>query len=307
MLRKILFGLVCLHLAWNLTAQNDIQYSQFIFNKLAINPAYAGNRDALTVGAIYRNQWTGVEGAPKTVSAYMHAPFMGERNGLGFSLTNDQIGLYNNSFAELSYAYRIPLEKGHRVAIGIKTRFEHNRFNNSQIEVIDTNDGSIPDPADALTSLNFGAGGFYQAPNWYVGVSVPLLLKTTLYSDQFFGQSEIRDFRSYYLMGGLIVELNDQLLFKPAALISYNPNAPFELDLNASFYLVDAIWIGATYRLGDSVDGVVQYQFSPQLKVGLGFDFTTSELSQFSSGTFEILTEYTFQYDKENVNNIRFF
>ena len=128
-----------------------------------------------------------------------------------------------------------------------------------------------------------------------------------MYSDEYIGASRLNRLRSYYLMAGLIAPVARNVLFKPAMLISYSPNSPFELDINGSFLFVEAIWVGATYRLGDSVHGVFQYQFSKQFKAGVSVDFTVSELSNYTAGSFEIMMEYLFSYDKDGVNNIRFF
>jgi len=306
-MRKLITAICTLFFTVSLFAQQDVQYSQFIFNKMAYNPAYAGSKEAMTLGAIYRHQWQGIEGAPRTLSAFAHAPFLNNRCGAGLAITSDRIGMVDNSYIDLNYAYRIALQKETVLSVGLLTRFEYSRVDWTKAETVDFGDQLIPTETNQ-SGVNFGLGMYLSSKNYYVGLSVPSLLKTTLYnSSEFFGINEISKYRSYYLMGGIIARVADNVMFKPAMMISYSPNAPFELDMNASFLFMQAFWIGATYRLGDSVDAVLQYQLSKQFKLGLATDFTLSELRDYTSGSFEVMIEYLFFYDKEGINNIRFF
>ena len=288
-------------------AQQDVQYSQFIFNKLAFNPAYAGSKEAMTLAAIYRHQWQGIEGAPRTFNVQAHSPFFKNRNGLGLAITSDAIAHTRSSYADLSYAYRIPFKNDSKLAIGLAARFENTRIDVNAIEVIDNLDPDVPFADGNRNTVNFGIGAYYSAQNFYIGLSAPTLLKNNLYSDDYVGARSISRFRSYYLMAGVIAPVSQNIKFKPAMMISYAQNAPFELDLNASFLFMDVLWLGVSYRLGDSVAGVIQYQFSKQFKAGLAVDFTTSELNSYTRGSGEIMIEYLFSYEKEGINNIRFF
>ena len=290
-----------------LRAQSDVQYSQFIFNKMAFNPAYAGSKEALTLGAIYRHQWQGIEGAPRTLSAFTHTPFFKNRCGAGLAVTSDRIGMVDNSYIDLNYAYRIALAKESTLSLGVLSRFEYSQIDWLKAQVIDQGDEFVPGGESGRTGVNFGLGAYYTSKNFYVGISAPTLLKNNLYSDQYFGANSFSKFRSYYLMAGAIAKVSENVMFKPAMMISYSPNAPFEVDLNASFLFMRAFWLGATYRLGDSVDAVVQFQLSQQLKLGLATDFTLTELNDYTDGSFEIMLEYLFLHDKDNINNIRFF
>lgn len=305
-MKNFITAICFLSFIFSLSAQQDVQYSQFIFNKMAYNPAYAGSKEAMTLGAIYRHQWQGVEGAPRTFSAFAHAPFLNNRCGAGLAVTSDRIGMVNNSYIDLNYAYRIALQKETVFSVGLLTRFEYSQIDWAKAETIDSGDNLIP-VESSQTGANFGVGAYLSAKNYYLGLSAPSLLKSNLYSDEFFGINQISQYRSYYLMGGVIARVADNVMFKPAMLITYSPNAPFELDLNASFLFMNAFWLGATYRLGDSVDAVMQFQLSKQFKLGLATDFTLSELRDYTTGSFEVMAEYLFFYDKEGVNNIRFF
>ena len=288
-------------------AQYDVQYSQFFFNKLAFNPAYAGSRDALTLGAVYRHQWSGIDGAPRTASAYVHMPFMKNRQGAGLSLTSDKIGIINLMYADISYAYRIPLGAKSTLGLGLSGRFEYGQINWEEAQINDFGDTSVPAAGENFTTPNFGAGIFYSNPNFYIGFSVPQLLKNGLFNSEFYNGRSGSDVRTYYLMSGFTAKLNSNVWFRPNAMLSYNPNAPLELDLNASFLLMQSLWIGASWRLDDSIDGIIQYQFSPQFKAGVAMDFTTSELQKYTNGTLEFLVEYTFWYGNDKLQHLRFF
>jgi len=306
-MRKIIYTTLFLFGVIAAQAQYEPQYSQFVFNKLAFNPAYAGSKEALVLGAVYRHQWEGVVGAPRTMAAYTHAPFAKNRGGVGLAITSDKIGFTDNSYVDLSYAYRLTFQNKSVLSVGLMSRFEYSQINWDQAQIVDIGDQEVPINESGRTTLNFGAGLYYTSKSFYVGFSMPQILKPNLYSAAFFGVGNYSRFRSYYFMTGAIAPVGDNVLFKPAMMISYSPNAPFEMDINASFIFMEAFWLGATYRLGDSMDGVIQYQFTKQFKAGVAMDFTLTELQQYSKGSFEILIEYLFSHDKGGVNNIRFF
>lgn len=299
--------MICLVCAGSVMSQKDAQFSQFIFNKLAFNPAYTGAKEALTLASVYRHQWQGIEGAPRTIGLYTHAPFAGNRNGLGLSITSDQIGFLDDSYIDLYYAYRIPFRNRSTLSLGLQARFSVTRIDWEKAEVVHLGDNFIPEDENNRTNLNFGLGLYYEAKSFYVGFSVPQLLKNNLYSEEFIGVGGLGQYRNYYFMAGVIAPVAKSIMFKPGMLISYSRNTPFELAVNASFLFVETLWIGATYRLGDSIDGVVQYQFGKQLKVGVAVDFTLSELRKYTAGSLELIVEYLFDFDKQGVNNIRFF
>lgn len=291
-------------LGGQLFAQNNIQYTQFFFNKMAYNPAYAGSRDALTLGAQYRNQWSGITGAPRTGTVYAHFPFLSNRNGAGIGITNDQIGKVSITKTDLSYAYRIPMGNSGNLGIGISAQFEYGQIDWTKAEVLDVDDEHVPAGAESYMKPNFGAGLFYSDKKFFVGLSVPQLLRNTLFIN---GEEKVSQLSSYYLMGGVMLPISASVWFKPTAMLSYNPHAPFEADINASFLFMEKLWLGATYRLGDSVDGIIQYIFSPRLKAGIAYDFTTSELNNYTSGSWEILVEYSFILENEGMQHLRFF
>lgn len=307
-MKKLLLFLFVLNFsAGVLTAQQDVNYSHFMFNRLAFNPAYAGSKETLTIGAIYRHQWQGIQGAPRTGSVYAHTPFMNGRSGAGLSITSDHVGMMSNNYFDLSYAYRIPTGDRGNLSLGLSGRLEMTQIDWTMARALDVDDMTIMGMDQNRTGVNFGAGVYYSTPKFYIGASAPTLLGTTLYEETSFGASDIQRQRSYYLMTGYSFNLSKNVDFRPGALLTFNPNAPFETDINASFVFMDTFLAGASYRLGDSFDAVIQYKFAPEFKAGFAFDFTTTELKDYSDATFEIMLEYMFDYQSDGVDNIRFF
>ncbi len=279
----------------------------FVFNKLQYNPAYAGSVDALNVGAHYRHQWQGLEGAPKTITAFAHTPIMNGRSGVGLSVISDEIGIFNSTFAKMDYAYRIGFKNDTKLSLGLSAQFDFTRFDWTKAELIDNVDSAIPFGEPSGTSFNVGTGIYYSGKNFYVGISAPTLLRNSITSSAYAGFGQLKDLRAHYLMGGVVFKINSKIHIKPSLLISYVKNAPNEVDFNLSLLFLESFWIGASYRLDESADAFVQFPLTQQLKLAVGVDYALTELNSFTKGSFEVMVEYLFKYDNEKVNNIRFF
>ncbi len=290
--------------AWS---QNDRLYSMFVFNKLQYNPAYAGSADALNVGAHYRHQWQGLDGAPKTITAFAHTPIMGGRSGVGLSLVSDEIGIFNTTYAKIDYAYRIAFKNDTKLSLGINAQFDFTRFDWTKAELIDNIDSAIPFGEPSGNALNVGAGIYYAGKNFYVGASVPNLMRNAITSSAYAGFGQLKDLRAHYLMAGVVFKINPKIHIKPSFLVSYVKNAPAEVDFNLSLLFLESFWIGASYRLDESADAFIQFPLTQQLKLAVGVDYALTELNSFTKGSFEVMVEYLFKYDNEKVNNIRFF
>ena len=295
---------------FQLSGQNDVQYTHFLFNKLAFNGAYAGSAGVPTVTALYRNQWLSLDGAPTTATANFHTPFFGGRSGFGFSVTADRLGMLRSNSIEGSYAYRFNISEGKgKLSLGINGRLEQGNIDWASANPIDLGDGTIPSGGDAVVVPNFGFGIYYEQSNFYLGISLPQLLNTPIYRD-FDVVGTAGDFRTYYIMTGYLAQLNNILKFQPGALISFNAETPFELDLNANLIFLDAFWVGGNYRLGDSFSAMLQYQFTPNFRLGTAFDFTTTDLNSHANGSVEIMLSYVFNKKldpAEGINHLRFF
>jgi type IX secretion system PorP/SprF family membrane protein len=304
-MKKIFFLFIHIVLVFSLKAQHESQYTHFAFNRLAYNPAYAGSKEDLTVGGLYRHQWAGVTGAPRTLNAFLHTPFMNGRCGAGLSLYGDQIGATQTYTGALDYAYKIKMAGG-TLSIGLRGELEHGTFDLTNANPADLVDNTIADAATNGTrnALNFGTGAYFSTSKYYIGLSVPRLLKNHLYKKFPTG----RDVRSAYLTAGAVFPVSQNVKIVPSAMISYNASAPISYDLNVNAVFMNTFWLGGSVRLGDSFDALVQYQLSGQTRLGMSYDFTTSALRKNSKGSFEIMIEHTFcDCARDNVTNLRFF
>jgi len=295
-----LFGLVAM-------AQNDVQYTHHLFNRLAYNPAYAGSQCAPVLNGTYRNQWMGLDKAPETGRLEFHTPFLGDRHGLGIGLTYDKAAIFQNTYVDLNYAYKIPISDEGTLSLGIKGQFDNGRANWQDTNPLDLNDQFLSGGERTNTTFNVGVGAYYTQNNFYLGLSVPQLRKSSFF-DQVGISGDGDDFRTWYLMGGFVTDLSNNVKLIPGFLVSYNANAPFEVDINANLVFMEKFWLGLNYRLGDSIDGLIQYQLSDRLRAGLSYDFTTTMLNTVSNGTVEANVNYMFGGGCNNeISNLRFF
>ncbi len=298
-----------------LNAQQDAQYTQFMFNKLSLNPGYAISTDYACVSCLHRSQWVGLDGAPTSQSLNARLPFYKKRVGFGLSINHDVIGPTNSWVFSGIYAYRLPLGDGN-LGIGFQGSLRSYQIDWSQTTAIQSGDGVIPMENTTKTLPNFGAGLYYQTQKLYVGISVPHVLNGDLaFYDNLianntdFSQEEVHAF----LMAGMVFDISKNMKLKPAVLMKYVKDTPFDMDLNASLIFHEKVWVGATYRLGgfhdsigESIDLVVQLQATNSIRIGLAYDFTLSKVRDVNSGTYEIMLDYCFK-QKDRLTNPRFF
>lgn len=298
---------VLLMITGNLHAQHDVHYSMFMFNKLAFNPAYAGSKEVLTFAGHYRNQWQGIDGAPQTFTFTGHMPLFKKRTGVGLSIIADKIGIVNTYYTDISYAYRVRFDEKSVLSIGLSGQLQYGRLDWRKSDPLDNGDNFIPDVQSNKLNPNFGLGAYFKSKDYYVGISIPRILKTTIYDDNPIEYIGFNTFRSAYVMGGFVTRLSKNVKLQPGVLFTYNPSTPFEMDLNVSLVFLDRFWVGLSYRLEDSVDAIFQFQINEQLKAAVALDFTLTELNNYSPGSFELMMEYCLIRSGERLNNIRFF
>jgi type IX secretion system PorP/SprF family membrane protein len=300
LIQFILFGLMAVGAA----AQNDVQFTHFMFNKLNYNPGYTGAKGAFDALALYRNQWSGIEGAPRTVHVNAHTPFAGQRNGLGIGITSDEIGKALSNAIDLSYAYRISLSETAKLSLGVSGRIEQTSIRWSQASPLEEDDPDIPQADETNYTPNFGAGAYFLGKGYYFGLSVPRLMKNGLYLDRS-DRTDIR--RTMYLMGGFSARISDAVQVVPSAMVSFNSASPVDVDLNANFIFLNTFWLGGSYRLGDSFDALAGVELGKGLRAGFGYDFTQSELKKSTDGSWEVMLGYTFRCKTCDVSHLRFF
>jgi len=301
----LLFGIY-----WQASAQQLPRYSQYMFNGLVINPAYAGSVDGLSGSLFYRNQWAGFDGAPKTFALSLHSPVIyPEKMGLGFYVEHDQIGKQANTAAYISYAYKIPVKEGASLALGLQAGINNYNADWSSITSLDENDPVFM-MNDARTVPNFGLGLYFSNEVLYAGLSIPQLINNKLNNIQKLS----KQYRHYLFSAGGIIKISEPLKLRPSILLKYVPsNAPLQADLNMSFLIMDALWIGASYRNNtnvapESVVFILSYLFNNGLRIGYAYDLTTTEISNHTSGSHEITVGFDFRSKKkESIVTPRYF
>lgn len=290
-----------------LFAQQEPQYTHYSYNRLAYNPAVAGSMGNGVLGLLYRNQWAGIDGAPETAILTGHMPIMRERGGVGITLTTDRLGLTNSNFAVASYAYRIPVGKS-TLSLGLQAEAEQTSLDWSEALLTQKNDQLASANVTSRFGGNAGAGLYFKNPKYFIGFSVPRLLKNRLYQAVNNGEKSSRDFRSYFAQAGGTIKVSKDIDFIPMTMVSFGPSIPTTVDLGANFLFLKKFGAGLNWRPGDSVDGLVQYQINNRWKAGFAYDFTTSPLKKATRGSWEIMIEHQFKCNpNETVSSIRYF
>jgi type IX secretion system PorP/SprF family membrane protein len=286
-------------------AQQDAQYSMYMFNGMSINPAYAGSRERPAITALYRHQWTGIAGAPKTFTLSGHSPLLNDRIGVGGAITSDNIGVLNLISLSGNFAYRIKFNNNTKLSVGMSAVFNNFRQRFSEITTTNENDPNFSRNISVI-SPNFGVGTYYYGERFYVGFSIPHILNASINeSGKFEGTEKVaRQFRHYFATAGYVFNAGESLKIKPSVLYKYVNNAPSSLEPSLGFLIKDALWLGASYRFGfgqagggfgsDAVIGMIEYDFLKNFRIGYAYDFTVSQLNNYTSGSHEIMVGYEF-------------
>ena len=286
-------------------AQQDPLYSQYMFNTLAFNPAYAGSADVFTMMALTRHQWVGFEGAPSMQTVALHSPLPWSGLSLGGVVLHDRVGPARQTGAFLDIAYRIRTGEKSRLSFGLKggvNFFQADLAGLSTVEV----DPSTTDLSSKVLP-NFGFGLFWHGPRFYVGLSAPKLLENKLTEAQSAVLTTAKEDRHYFAIAGVVVDLGPDLKFKPSVMLRMVGGAPLSLDVNANFLMRDRIWLGALYRLGNAFGVMAQYQFNEQFRAGYAFDLTTTRLGAYNAGTHEVMLSYDLKFTKGRTISPRYF
>jgi len=289
------------------SSQQDPMYTQYMYNTLSVNPAYAGSRDALSITGLLREQWVGIEGAPSTQTLTIHSPFYDDNMGLGFSIINDNVGPVHQTMLFLDYSYSIRPSENSTLAFGLK-----GGFNIFQADLMNLrpNDGDDPAVYNVNNQLlpNVGVGLYYYSDQGYIGLSSPKLLEGTFNEYKDGVVTENKERRHYFLIAGYVFDLTQDLKFKPSFLVKIVEGAPVSIDLSATFFVKEKLGVGFAHRLDDSFSGLLQYYITPQFRIGYAYDFTLTELHSYNSGSHELMLGYDFIFmENTRVFSPRFF
>jgi type IX secretion system PorP/SprF family membrane protein len=305
-MKNILKLFILLLLPVNLAGQLSPVTSQYVLNPLSINPAYAGNRDALNVALFYRRQWTGITGAPVTMNLAVDAPFLDSKLGLGFILTTDKIGVTKETHIMTNYSYKISMGKGN-LSFGLGAGIITTNTSWSDLVVLDPGDESFLTNSRVFVVPDFSFGVYYTNQNYFGGISIPKLLEYKFNYDKNKYSLAFKPGQYNYLINtGYIFSLSPKVKFFPSTLITISPGEKVLVDLNAYVGLNDRIWAGASYRNNRALGLLFQFAINNQIRVAYNYDIDFGTLGRFSNGSHEIMLRYEFRYKVEVVNPLSF-
>ncbi|PKG51877.1 MULTISPECIES: PorP/SprF family type IX secretion system membrane protein [Olleya] len=279
----------------DVSAQQDAQFTQYMYNTMSVNPAYAGSRDGLSALLLYRTQWVGLDGAPDTGTFNIHSPIGGEdgKVGLGLSVVNDRIGPTQETYVDVDFSYTINTSDKGRLSLGLKAGGHLLDVKYSELNQYNAGDPLLQTDIENKFSPNVGAGIYYRsADKWYLGLSVPNLLETKHFDEASLSQATER--MNAYLIGGYVFDINTDLKLKPAFLMKAVTGAPLQADLTVNALYKEKFTVGLAYRWSAALSGLLGYQVSDSLMLGFGYDREVTDLgqTQFNSGSFEVFLRF---------------
>lgn len=290
----------------DVSAQQDPNYTQYMYNLSVINPAYAGSKESLSGGLLYRKQWVEIEDAPTTGTFFLHSP-VGKNVGLGLSAITDKIGPVeeNNIYGDFSYTLNLGGET--RLALGLKAGVTLHKINFTKIYP------TLPDPSDGVfryadpnsSKFNLGTGAFFYTNKFYLSLSVPNMLKSK-YLD-YNGTEYGSEVSHYFLTGGYVFDLTPNVKFKPFAMVKSAFNSPTSFDVSTNFLFNDKFEVGATYRLEDSFGAMVNYAITPNLRIGYAYDRIVSDLKVATQSSHEVILLFDLNFPKKVSQSPRYF
>ncbi|MCV9934584.1 type IX secretion system membrane protein PorP/SprF [Flavobacterium sp. LS1R47] len=305
-MRTKLFSFVLMFTAIVSYAQQDAQFTQYMYNTININPAYAGSRGALSIFGLYRTQWVGLDGAPETSSFSVNTPINNSNLGLGVSLVNDKIGPTNENNFSVDLSYTIPTSPNFKLSFGIKATGNLFNLDVNKLNPADQGDPQFQNLSNVFKP-NIGAGVYLHSDKAYIGLSVPNFIETNRYNDN--DIAIYKDKINYYLMAGYVFDLDyyQDIKFKPALLTKMVEGAPLQVDVSANFMFVNKFVVGVAYRWSAALSAMVGFQVSDGLYIGYGYDRETTNLNNYNSGSHEIFLRYEFIKNNGKMTTPRFF
>ncbi|WP_264564042.1 type IX secretion system membrane protein PorP/SprF [Flavobacterium sp. N3904] len=299
-----LFSIVIMFTAFVSFAQQDAQYTQYMYNTINVNPAYAGSRGALSIFALHRAQWVGLDGAPVSNTVSVNTPFNNSNLGLGVSLINDEIGPSTDNSISTDISYTIPVSESYKLSFGIKGTINIFNIDINKLNPVDQTDPQFQN-FDNDVSPNIGAGLYLHSQKAYLGFSVPNFIETDAYNDN--DVAIYKEKINYYLIGGYVFDLNSSIKFKPTFLTKMTEGAPLQVDISGNFLFNEKFMVGVAYRWSASLSAMVGFQITDAFYVGYAYDFETTELNNYNNGSHEIFIRYEIFKKNSKIITPRFF
>ncbi len=307
-MKRLIIIIVLLILGFEYSnAQQLPQFTQYMYNTIAVNPAYAGSRGALSIVGLNRNQWAGFDGGPQTQTLSIHSPLRNEKIGLGLSLINDKSGFENFTYVYADFSYTIKASEDLKISFGLKGGMTYYKLAEELYNLTEVNQDSYFDERLNRWNSNFGAGVLVHSDKWYFGLSLPKLINHDL--------NNLTDYAAletvhYYGIGGYVFDLSKSLKLKPSFMLKYTKGAALSTDLTANLLFDEKFWLGGSYRINGeqrAIGALVDFQVSEQFRIGYTYEIPTGEIRPYTTGSHEILLMYEFKYTKDKMKSPRYF
>lgn len=289
---------------WMSFAQQDAQYTQYMYNTINVNPAYAGSRGVMSFFGLHRTQWVGLEGAPVTNAFSMNTPIQYTNLGVGLSFVNDRIGPTNENTISADVSYSVKTSETYKLSFGIKATGNLFNLDVSKLTYQNQNDPLLQNLNNNF-SMNLGAGAYFHSDNSYVGLSIPNFFETKRYNDN--DVAVYKERMNFYIIGGYVFDVTPYVKFKPAFLTKVVEGAPLQLDVSGNFLINDKLTLGAAWRWGAAMSAMVGFQITDGLFAGYGYDLETTRLANYNSGSHEIFLRFELFNRDDRIVSPRFF
>ena len=285
-------------------AQQDAQYTQYMYNTININPAYAGSRGVMSVFGLHRTQWVGLDGAPTTNTFSLNTPISNSNLGVGFSLVNDRIGPTSDNTISADISYTVKMNEVYKLSFGVKASGNIFNLDTDKLDPAQANDPNLQNFNNEF-SPNFGAGVYLHSDKLYLGLSVPNFLQDSKYND-----NEVAVFQermNFYFIGGYVFDVSPSIKFKPAFLTKMVTGSPLQVDASANFLFFDKFMLGGAYRWDAAVSALAGFQVTDGLFIGYSYDMETTQLRRYNSGSHEVFLRFELFNKVSKMVSPRFF
>ena len=285
-------------------AQQDAQYTQYMYNTININPAYAGSRGVMSIFGLHRTQWVGLEGAPTTNAFSLNTPINNSNLGVGLSFVNDKIGPTNDNTISADASYTVQMSETYKLSFGVKASGNFFSLDRSKLDPQVANDNHLQDVSGDF-SPNLGAGIYLHSDKFYLGLSVPNFLQDKKYDDNEYAVFQER--MNFYAIGGYVFELSPSIKFKPAFLTKIVTGSPLQVDVSANFLFFDKLMLGGAYRWDAAASALAGFQITDGLFIGYSYDMETTRLKHYNSGSHEVFLRFELFNKVSKMTSPRFF
>jgi type IX secretion system PorP/SprF family membrane protein len=310
-MRAKLLVLALLLTGIDMLSQQDSQFTQYMYNTININPAYAGSRGVMSVFGLYRNQWVGLDGAPTTMTGSLNTPIGNSNVGLGLSVISDKIGPSDETSISADVSYSIPTSETFKLSFGLKGTANLLNVDFTKLNIYDQTDPRFQNNVDNKFSPNIGAGVYFHSNKTYIGLSVPNFLETKHFDENASSSNSAsfvaKERMHYYAIAGHVFDLSPSIQFKPAVLAKIVQGAPLQVDVSGNFLINEKFTIGAAYRWSAAMSAMIGFQATENWFVGYAYDMETTKLANYNSGSHEIFLRYELFNNYDRVVSPRFF